>query len=297
MSVTTGVEGRIYDPVAEPYTYSHADLAGPISWRAIIAGAVGSIVATIILLLLGAGIGLSAISPWSGVGASAAAVGVSTIIGLIAVQWLSSAFGGFLAGRLRARWTNVNADEVTFRDTAHGFLAWALASLVGVMFFASITSAGIGGLARGVGGAASAAIEGAADEGSSWANDDGYFVDTLFRPNATAATQAGGDPRAETARILWRSTKDGQVSLTAEDRAYVIQVVAANTGATQEDATARVDSAVSQINAASAKARDALDEARKKAAQASLATALAMLIGAFIAAAAGGLGGKFRDED
>jgi hypothetical protein len=42
-----------------------------------------------------------------------------------------------MAGRLRAKWTGIRTDEVMFRDTAHGFLAWALATLAVAVLFAS----------------------------------------------------------------------------------------------------------------------------------------------------------------
>lgn len=68
---------------------------------------------------------------WAAViaGAAAAAIGVSTIVWLTLTQLLASAMGGYLAGRLRTRWLDLHTDEVYFRDTAHGFLAWAVASL------------------------------------------------------------------------------------------------------------------------------------------------------------------------
>jgi hypothetical protein len=47
----------------------------------------------------------------------------------------TSAFGGYLAGRLRAKWIGPRTDEVLFRDTAHGLLAWALATLLVAALF------------------------------------------------------------------------------------------------------------------------------------------------------------------
>jgi hypothetical protein len=49
---------------------------------------------------------------------------------LIITQWLSAGLGGYLAGRLREKWVGVRTDEVLFRDTAHGLLAWALATII-----------------------------------------------------------------------------------------------------------------------------------------------------------------------
>lgn len=284
------------DVVAETAVAARKPEASPIalSWGAIIAGAVGVIVSTIILLILGSGVGLTMVSPWANSGASGEAIGIYAGVGLIVVQWISSGFGGFLAGRLRGKWDYVHADETTFRDTAHGFLAWALATLVGVLAFASITTSAITGAGKVVASGTSEAARAAAasaDESSGPA----YFVDSLYRSGNPAAL-GQTDPRPETARILARSLHDGHVVLSEPDRAYLAQLVAARTGADQAAAQSRVDTVVGQINEASDQARAAADVARKKAAQFSIITALSMLIGAFIAAAAGALGGVFRDE-
>jgi hypothetical protein len=84
------------------------------------------------------------ISPFSNAGMSLATVTVSTAIWLIVVQWLSALLGGYVAGRLRTKWVNLHTDEVFFRDTAHDFLAWALATLLVVGLLGSAISAMIG---------------------------------------------------------------------------------------------------------------------------------------------------------
>ena len=100
-----------------------------VSWTAVFAGAAGAAALSLILLILGTGLGLSSVSPFTGRGASAATFGASTIVWLTFVQLAASAVGGYLAGRLRTRWASTHVDEVYFRDTAHGFLAWAVATL------------------------------------------------------------------------------------------------------------------------------------------------------------------------
>ncbi len=64
---------------------------------------------------------------------------------------LSSSIGGYIAGRLRSRWVGVHTDEVYFRDTAHGFIAWAFASVLGAILLASPASSLLGGAASGAG--------------------------------------------------------------------------------------------------------------------------------------------------
>jgi len=99
-----------------------------VEWAAITGGALAAIGITIILVTLGPGLGLATVSPWSFSGSPPATFGIAAGVWLIVTQWLSSGVGGYLAGRLRKKWVGIRTDEVFFRDTAHGFLAWALAT-------------------------------------------------------------------------------------------------------------------------------------------------------------------------
>ena len=301
MALTLGVSGDGLIAVSSETDASAAGAAeSAVSWAAIIAGAVAATAATVILLVLGAGVGLAMVSPWYGVGASAASVGVSAVIWLVIVQWLSSGLGGFLAGRLRTKWVGVHTHEVFFRDTAHGFLAWSLASVAGALMFASVTASGVGGVARGTSEIAAAATGAAVAGGQSGhvdAGSDGpaYFVDMMFR-STNPADGNRSDARAETARILARSIQDGQVVPSPADKAYMAQMVAARSGISQPEAGQRVDTVVKQLNDSEQKIREAADLARKRTAQLSIVAALSMLIGAFVASAAAALGGSIRDE-
>ena len=104
-------------------------------WGAIIGGALGAIAVSIILFTAGSGFGLSTSEPWSFANRMPETFAIGTAIWLIVMQWLSAAFGGYLAGRLRAKWIGLRTDEVLFRDTAHGLLAWALATVIVAALF------------------------------------------------------------------------------------------------------------------------------------------------------------------
>ena len=106
--------------------------ASAVSWGPIIAGALAASTISFILMLLGSGFGLTMVSPWSNQGASITTFAVSTAIWLVIVQWLASGVGGYLTGRLRTKWVGIHTDETFFRDTAHGFMTWALATLLAV---------------------------------------------------------------------------------------------------------------------------------------------------------------------
>jgi len=285
---------------------SEESSATAVSWGPIIAGAFAASTLTFILMLLGSGLGLSMVSPWSGSGASITTFAVSTAIWLIIVQWLSSGVGGYLAGRLRTKWVGIHTDEVYFRDTAHGFLAWALATLLVVGVLGSALSAALGSGVQAVSTVASGAAMGAsagasANAGGASANNaTSYLVDSLFRP-ADPAKLAGANPDSDAAsvgqasRILVASAAAGEIS--ADDKTYLSQLVAARTGLSEADAKARVDAMVAKVEDAKVKAKQAADTARKGSATFALLGALSLVIGAFIASAAAALGGRQRDEE
>jgi hypothetical protein len=263
-----------------------------VSWPAIIAGAVVATSASVLLLALGSGLGLISTSPWPGSGASAGSVTALAAIWFIAVQWIASGLGGYLTGRLRTKWVGTHDHEVFFRDTAHGFVTWALATVLLAVTIASAASSIIGTGVRAGATLGSGAAQGAVNA-APHAAVNGYDVDVLFRSTQPDSSASATDVRAETTRILAKGLTTGDVS--AADRAYVAQMIAARTGIAQPDAQRRVDDVVAQLNAAETQARKGTDAARKAAATASILTALSMLIGAFIACAAAALGGRERD--
>jgi hypothetical protein len=108
-----------------------------VSWSAIIAGAFVAAAISLVLLTLGSGLGFAAISASPGRGVSAATLVVSSAIWLIVTQWISSGFGGYVAGRLRTRWIGTHTHEVFFRDTAHGLITWAVATVLVAAVLAS----------------------------------------------------------------------------------------------------------------------------------------------------------------
>ncbi|GAA3114966.1 hypothetical protein GCM10010520_68470 [Rhizobium viscosum] len=271
-----------------------------IAWGPIFGGAVAATGITLILLLLGSGVGLTMVSPWSGESSSAATVGITAAIWLVVVQWLSSALGGYLTGRLRTKWAAVHTDEVFFRDTAHGFLSWALATVFVAGFLASsLTSlAGAGASAAGqaamVAGDAAAA---SASDTSSASTPTAYFTDALLRPQniANRANDDNGAAAAEISRILLQGAANG--SVPDGDKTYIAGIVSARTGLPEADARARVDTVLKQIDDAKVAAQAAADKARKAAATSALIGSLSLLVGAFIAAAAAAFGGHQRDEE
>ena len=280
--------------------------ASAVSWGAIIAGAVVASALSLALLMLGAGIGLVSVSPWSNNNVSVTTFGILAAAWFIAVQLFASGVGGYLAGRLRTRWVSVHTDEVYFRDTAHGLIVWGVGAIVTAWLLTSGAASVVSGAAHaggsaleaagtaGGGSAAQAAVQAASSEGISTA----YFTDMLFRADHP---DTSGDPaaaRAEVGRILVTDALSGE--MPAADKAYVAQLVAARTGLSQADADKRVSEVVEQAKNAKDRAVDtakaAADAARKTGVYVALWAFISLLIGAFSASFMATVGGRVRDD-
>jgi hypothetical protein len=309
-AIVEGPYGATRTDIREGYLADSASgsAASAVSWAAIIGGASAAVAMTLILLELGAGLGLAAISPWPHLNPSPMTFTVTAAIWLIVVQWIAASFGGYIAGRLRTKWIGVHTDEVFFRDTLHGFLSWAVATMVGVVLVVVATFATISGtvgsgtvgtattIANGAAQTATRASPASTERGDNFTGPSAYLVDTLFRSEAPpgAADASRRDMREEAGLILTTDLRSDDV--TSDDRAYLAQIIATQTGISRPDAEKRVDDVVAKLKAAKAKAADAANVARKAAASAAIVMALAMLIGAFIAGTAGAIGGARRDE-
>lgn len=247
-----------------------------VSWPAVAAGAFAAAALGLILLALGAGAGLSSLSPWQTSGLTPSAVGLGAVLWITGVEIVASALGGYMAGRLRTKWVNVHSDEVYFRDTAHGFLSWAVALVLTAAFLTSAASVMVGNEARG----ATASRAEQTGEGA-----DRYFIDELYRaePNVVPADAA---VRSETGMIFMHALR--QRELAAADKSYIVLSVAARTGLTPSAAEQRVTDVFAQ-------AQQALDTARKTAAHALYWLFVALLLGAFSASIAAIFGGRHRE--
>lgn len=259
-----------------------------VSWPAVFAGAFVATAATIMLLALGSGLGLAWVSPFTSANPSVATFTVFAAIWLIIVQWVAAALGGYLTGRLRTRWAAVHTREVFFRDTANGLLSWAVAAVL-------VVGVGLSGASSilGTGTRAAASVAAGASQGTGNA-PSGYMLDTLFRATTPGAGgQATAGDKAEAAEILAQAATG---PMNDADHTYLAELVAARTGVTRADATTRVDTAISQEQAAVQKAKQVANAARKAASGFAVYTFFSMLVGAFIAAVSGALGGRLRDH-
>jgi hypothetical protein len=195
---------------------------------------------------------------------------------------MASAMGGYLAARLRTRWIGVNTNEVFFRDTAHGLITWAFATVLSASVLGAAATHIVGGVAAGAGAAAGQAAQNV--------NPSRVFVDRLFRTDAVSppATPAGAnDARAEATR-LWTSTFNAGGDLVPADRSYLARLIASQTGMSQADAEKRLNDVIVEAKAAA-------DRARKGAAKLAFWLTASLLFGAFAASLAAVEGGQLRD--
>jgi hypothetical protein len=289
------------EPTALPYLAASDLPAAPraasqsaVSWAAIGAGAFVMAAVSLVLLALGSGLGFAAISPWPAARISGLTLAVAAAIWLILTQWLSASVGGYIAGRLRRRWVGTHTHEVFFRDTAHGFITWSVASVVVAATLSTGGLSSFGTVTRAASEVAGQTAKGAMTEAPS--ADSLYAIDRLLRPAATANSPAAqaADPKPEVARIIATTLSTGTVD--DSDRAYLAQLVASRTGIAQDEANKRVDDMMTHIMDAQTKAKAAADTARQAAAQAAIYLALSLAVGAFIASISAALGGRLRDQ-
>jgi hypothetical protein len=193
---------------------------------------------------------------------------------------------------------DVHTDEVFFRDTAHGLLAWGVAVVISAALLASAATSLIGGAAKAGGTALAAAGVSAAGMAAKANSDDmdstSYFTDVLIRKAEPTADDNDRSAHAEVSRILINAVKQGDVA--PSDKGYLAKVVAARSGVSEEDANKRVSEVIARVKQAAVETKQAADTARKVAAQLSLWTFLALLIGAFCASYAATIGGRQRDH-
>ena len=276
-----------------------------ISWAAIFGGAAVASAFSLVLLVLGAGIGLVTISPWSSNNPSIATFGVLAGAWFIAVQLFSSGIGGYLSGRLRKRWVGAHSHESYFRDTAHGLVVWAVGAIVSYWLVAMSVASVVNGAAHigesaanSAGSAASGVATRVMHDAPGNSSEGAYFVDKLFRADHPASVQDPNAGTAEAGRILAYDAVSGDVS--SDDKKYLAQLVATRTGLSEADSEKRVTDVVDQAkrakDAAADKAKAAADATRKTGVYVALWAFVSLLVGAFAASYMATVGGRVRDE-
>ncbi|MEO6396296.1 MAG: hypothetical protein ABIO40_10355 [Devosia sp.] len=272
-----------------------------VDWAAIIAGIALASAISIVLLAFGSALGLTFVDFRNLGGTAPVWAAIAAASWLLWVEVSSFMAGGYLTGRMRRRFADATEHEVAVRDGAHGLLVWAGALVLGAV----IAVGGLGAAFNAVGSAAATvttAASNVADDAAEAVDPNAYFIDTLFRRPATStgpattlpAVASDSDFRGEAGRIFAAAAVSGE--LPAEDRTYLGQLVATNTGMTTEEANARVDQVVTAIDNAKAQAAAAAENARRVGVLVAFLTAASFLVSAAGAYWAASMGGRHRDE-
>jgi hypothetical protein len=248
-----------------------------LQWTPVVAGAFVAAAVSVILIAFGAAIGLSIVSSSPTWRDTSPALAVASGLYLLLTALVSFGFGGYVAGRLRERWTtSAHSDVVEFRDGTHGLLAWAIAVVItGLVAAASAASL------------ASKTVQPATSpEATSGEPLIAYELDRLFRAERRPVDGDLTYSRAEAGRILLAAT--GRQGITPDDRGYLVRLVANRTGIAQPDAEHRVADAITA-------ATIAVHNARRRAVILGFSTAVSLLVGAAAAWYTSCVGGRYRD--
>lgn len=276
-----------------------------LEWGPIIGGAVGAASLSFLLLTFGGAVGLSLTSPWPDTGARLWVVGLAIAWWMVLVQIGSFAAGGYLAGRMRSRWSDSTL-ESGFRDSTHGFMVWAVGVLFGAIVFAVV------GLSTAKTATQSASVVAAGATTGATSNPrlisatpSDYAVDLLLRPQPSQPGSAGADTknangdveaaRSEANRIFAGAIRNQ--AITERDRSYLGQFVVARTGMPEAEAQKRVDAAITEARDLELKARQQVDKARKATVVTAFIAAVSLLISLAAAIVAAGAGARHRDEN
>ncbi len=283
-------------PVRTPY----------LGWGPVLAGAIAAASISFLLLTFGSAVGLSLTSPWPNAGARLWVVALAVAWWVVAVQIGSFAAGGYLAGRMRSRWGESSTEEGQFRDSAHGFMVWAVGVLLGGLMLAWTAGAAVQTATQSTAVVAAEAASGAtARAAETGLRPTDYAVDLLLRAEPSEATPTAapsgasvprddGVIRAEANRIFAASIRNQGFS--ARDRDYLVRIVRDRTGLPEAEAQRRVDGAMMEARDLEIKARHQADKVRKAGVIAGLIAAVSLLIGCVVAYFAAGIGGRHRDE-
>ena len=302
-------------PVATPVAVAPASDRPYVDWSPVVAGAVAAAAISFVLLTFGAAVGLSLTSPWPNSGASLWVVALAVAWWAVLVQIGSFAAGGYLAGRMRRPFADATLDERQFRDSAHGFLVWALGIVLGGLLLAMTTGAAVQGTAQsGVLGNDRADASRPVD----------YATDLLLRPgtlpaqgaptqdgqgqaDAPTGAQTGASAgasaqserdlaviRSEAERIFGATIRNEQFA--ARDRDYLTSILQQRFGLDQAAAQSRVDAAINEARDLEIARREQVETARRASVIAGFIIAATLLLGCVASCYAAALGGRHRDE-
>jgi hypothetical protein len=269
-------------PTAMPAEDMRATWRSRLSWGAILAGVVISLITQLLLNLLGVALGAASLAPLSGATPSALSISTGAGIWLALSSILSALLGGYAAGKFSGTQNESTAGW-------HGLTTWALTTLL----LSYLVSSAAGGLLGGLGGAARSTAQVAAPV-LVLAADPFSSIEQSLR-----STTSGNDPAAlrDAAIAAVKAAVIGEGLQAAESRERAAQALARAENISVENARTQVQQYEQQyrqaVDQAKQQAAKAADEAAKAVSRAALLGALSLILGGL----AGWLGGRMALGD
>ena len=233
-----------------------------VSWGAIFAGATAVIAVELLLNLLGAGVGAATINPQQGqLPGQGLALGAVIWFALSCI--ISLFIGGWVVGRL--------AERSSKRDGAlHGFVTWAVASLVLVYMLSTAVGGLLGGAASVLGQTASLAGRGAQAAAPMMTDVIGQATGVTPEEVRADAGDLARDPNFQA--FVSGLIRNGQV--TPQDREALAKLLVQRRNMSMDEANATIDRWQAQI-------AQGVQQAKQTTAQAATAAASGVSKGAF----------------
>ncbi len=285
-----------------------------ISWGAIFAGAVLTLVIQVMLALLGLGIGLATLDPATSDNPALSTFSSASGIWAALTVLIATFVGAYAAARF--------AGSFSRRDGAlTGVTTWAVSTLVAVYLLTSGVSAivtttfgALGSTVSSLGQAAGAVIPNSIDNlppelqaqarqllarGEDQAQDAANQVQTEAQDAANTARQAAGteDLGAAVREIFQGLGQDA----TPEQRQTAVQAISTQAGISQAEAEQRLTQFQAQYDQAVLQAREVAQQAADTASTTAFVAFIGMLLGAIVAVVGGIVGrpartvGYYRD--
>lgn len=259
-----------------------------VSWAAVLAGVVVSLVTQLLLNMLGLGIGVATLDPGTGDNPALSTFSISAGIWWTVSGIIAAFIGGYAAGRLSGR-----PKEST--TGWHGITAWALTTLLIFYLLTSTMGAVLGGafstLGNVVGGLGQTAASAAGAAAPALADADPFSA----IENQVRAASGGQDPAAmrDAAIAAVRAAVTGDQAQAQEAQERAAQAIARAQNIPVEDARNQVGQYAQQYQQTVDRAKQQATEAANTAADVASTAALFGFIGLVLGAIAAWFGGRF----
>ncbi len=256
-----------------------------VSWAAVLAGVVVSLVTQLLLNMLGLGLGLSTLDPGTADNPAASTFSIGAALWWTISGIIAAFIGGYVAGRLSGR-----PKEST--TGWHGITAWALTTLLIFYLLTTTVGAVLGGAFNAIGNAASGLTQTAATAAGPALAQADPFAEVEQQVRAAAG---GQDPAAlrDAAVAAVRAAVTGDPAQAQDAQARAAQALATAQGIPVEEANAQVQAYAQQYQQTVDRLQQQATEAANTTADVVSTAALFGFIALVLGAIAAWFGGRF----